>query len=392
MIDASGDVLYVGKARNLKKRVAAYASPGRLGPRLHRMVADTGGDGVRHHPHRGRGAAARGQPDQAAAPALQHPAARRQVVPLHPRHRRPCRSRGCSSIAAPQSRPGDYFGPFASTWAVNRTLTALQRAFLLRSCSDAVFAARTRPCLLYQIKRCSAPCVGRIGEADYAALVEEARAFLKGDSQRVQQELAQRMEAASARARLRGSGALPRPHPRADRGAVASGHQPRTASATPTSSPSQQAGSRRLRPGVLLPRRLQLRQPRLLSGQRRRRGRRRRCWRPSSASSTTAASRRRCILLSHALPNQALVAEALSVRAGRRVEVVDARSAAPSTTWSANAARQRPRGARPPAGRERLAAPAAGGAGPAARSGGAFRSASRSTTTATSAAPTRWGR
>jgi excinuclease ABC subunit C len=97
-----------------------------------------------------------------------------------------------------QSRKGDYFGPFASTWAVNRTLTALQRAFLLRSCSDTVFAARTRPCLLYQIKRCSAPCVGRISEEDYAGLVEQARDFLKGDTRRVQRDLASLMESASA--------------------------------------------------------------------------------------------------------------------------------------------------------------------------------------------------
>jgi len=95
------------------------------------------------------------------------------------------------------ARKGDYFGPFASAGAVNKTLNALQRAFLLRSCSDAVFAARTRPCLLYQIKRCSAPCVGRIDGAGYDELVAEARAFLKGDSQRVQQDLAMKMDAAS---------------------------------------------------------------------------------------------------------------------------------------------------------------------------------------------------
>src|SRR5262249_27442074 len=89
---------------------------------------------------------------------------------------------------------GDYFGPFASAGAVNRTVIALQRAFLLRSCSNSIFATRTRPCLLYQIKRCSAPCVGRIDEAAYARLVEEARSFLMGRSKEVQAQLAERMQ------------------------------------------------------------------------------------------------------------------------------------------------------------------------------------------------------
>ncbi|MCI0734799.1 MAG: excinuclease ABC subunit UvrC, partial [Beijerinckiaceae bacterium] len=96
-----------------------------------------------------------------------------------------------------RSRKGDYFGPFASVWAVNRTLNALQRAFLLRSCSDSFYANRTRPCLLYQIKRCSAPCTGEIGAADYAALVREARAFLSGRSRAVREHLALEMAAAS---------------------------------------------------------------------------------------------------------------------------------------------------------------------------------------------------
>jgi excinuclease ABC subunit C len=197
MMSADGEVLYVGKARNLKKRVAAYASPGRLGPRLHRMVVTTATmEFVTTH-------------TEAEALLLESNLIKR----LRPRYNiflRDDKSFACILVTGDhrfprvlkhrgaQSRKGDYFGPFASTWAVNRTLTALQRAFLLRSCSDTVFAARTRPCLLYQIKRCSAPCVGRISEKDYAGLVEQARDFLKGDTQRIQRDLAARMDSASA--------------------------------------------------------------------------------------------------------------------------------------------------------------------------------------------------
>src|SRR3546814_8346819 len=97
------------------------------------------------------------------------------------------------------NREGDYFGPFASAGAVNRTITALERAFLLRSCSDAVYATRTRPCLMYQIKRCSAPCVERISAPDYRDLVTQARRFLTGNSKEVQQQLAAKMEEAAGR-------------------------------------------------------------------------------------------------------------------------------------------------------------------------------------------------
>ena len=96
-----------------------------------------------------------------------------------------------------RKEPGRYFGPFASAGSVNRTLNQLQKAFLLRSCSDPMFESRTRPCLLHQIKRCSAPCVGLIGEADYAALVEDAVLFLSGRSTRVQESLAEAMAEAS---------------------------------------------------------------------------------------------------------------------------------------------------------------------------------------------------
>jgi excinuclease ABC subunit C len=92
---------------------------------------------------------------------------------------------------------GDYFGPFASTWAVNRTLNTLQKAFLLRSCSDSVLETRTRPCMLHQIKRCSAPCTGQISPDAYAELVDEARDFLRGRSKAVTQRIAADMNAAA---------------------------------------------------------------------------------------------------------------------------------------------------------------------------------------------------
>src|SRR6185369_16840376 len=96
-----------------------------------------------------------------------------------------------------RSRPGDYYGPFASAQAVHRTITALERAFLIRSCTDTVYESRTRPCLLHQIKRCAAPCTGEIAHGDYAELVREATAFLSGKSRSVKEELAAEMEKAS---------------------------------------------------------------------------------------------------------------------------------------------------------------------------------------------------
>ena len=106
--------------------------------------------------------------------------------------------RGSSSIAARRSLAGDYFGPFASAGAVFRTLNALQRAFLLRTCSDSFYANRTRPCLLHQIKRCSAPCTGEIALDDYANLVTEARDFLSGRSRAIKSRLGHAMNEAAA--------------------------------------------------------------------------------------------------------------------------------------------------------------------------------------------------
>jgi excinuclease ABC subunit C len=196
MLDARGDVLYVGKAKNIKKRVTAYARPGGLDTRIERMIAAT------------RTLEFVVTRTETEALLLEANLIKR----LRPRFNvvlRDDKSFPYILITtdhwAPQilkhrgarARPGQYYGPFASVWAVNRTVNALQRAFLLRSCSDPFFESRTRPCLLHQIKRCSAPCTKEIDYRDYAMLVREANEFLSGRSKTVKDELAGEMEKAS---------------------------------------------------------------------------------------------------------------------------------------------------------------------------------------------------
>jgi excinuclease ABC subunit C len=197
MLDRHGDALYVGKARNLRSRVQNYAHPAALSNRLRRMIAETAAmEIVSTH-------------TEAEALLLECNLIKRlmprfnvllrddksfPLIHLTADHAFPqlTKHRGAKSAG------GSYFGPFASAGAVNRTLITLQKAFLLRSCSDSIFANRTRPCLLHQIKRCSAPCVGRIGREDYAGLIEQAHAFLSGGSGAVQRRLAAEMQAAAA--------------------------------------------------------------------------------------------------------------------------------------------------------------------------------------------------
>jgi excinuclease ABC subunit C len=196
MIDAKGDVLYVGKAKNIRKRIIAYGRPTGYDPRIERMIAAT--------------AALEFVSTATETEALLLEA--NLIKRLRPRFNvllRDDKSFPHILITAdhwaPQilkhrgarTREGNYYGPFASVWAVNRTITALQRAFLLRSCSDGFFESRTRPCLLYQIKRCSGPCTREIDFAEYGELVREANAFLSGKSQAVKDELAAEMEKAS---------------------------------------------------------------------------------------------------------------------------------------------------------------------------------------------------
>jgi excinuclease ABC subunit C len=196
MLGSGGEALYVGKARSLKKRVVAYTQPHRLPERLRRMVSETSSvEIVTTH-------------TEAEALLLEANLIKRLkpkynillrddksypwlMITHHPRFARLTKHRGT------QTRDASYWGPFASAWSVNQTIQALQKVFLIRTCADTVFANRSRPCLLYQIKRCSAPCVGRISEADYAELVGQARGFLSGRAGTVQQDLARDMEAAS---------------------------------------------------------------------------------------------------------------------------------------------------------------------------------------------------
>jgi excinuclease ABC subunit C len=197
MIDQKGDVLYVGKARSLKKRVVSYARVAGQSGRLARMINATATmDFVRTRTETEAllleaNLIKRFRPrfnvllrDDKSFPyiliAEDHPA------PAIMKHR------------GARRRKGTYFGPFASAGAVGRTINALQKAFLIRTCSDAVFESRTRPCLLYQIKRCSGPCTNEIVPADYRALVEEAKAFLSGSSRQVKADLAAAMDSASA--------------------------------------------------------------------------------------------------------------------------------------------------------------------------------------------------
>ncbi len=198
MLNEQGEALYVGKARSLKKRVPAYTRFAQLPNRLRRMVSETRSmQIVTTH-------------TEVEALLLEINLIK-QLMPRYNVLLRDDKSFPHILIArdhefpqlikhrGAQKRPGNYFGPFASAGSVNRTLTAMEKAFLLRSCSDSIFKARTRPCLMFQIKRCSAPCVGKISTDEYASLVEEAFNFLTGNSQNIHDTMAERMNSAAER-------------------------------------------------------------------------------------------------------------------------------------------------------------------------------------------------
>ncbi len=198
MLDQDGTVLYVGKAKRLSRRLAAYTRLAGLPVRLQRMVQRTAE------------VVFVSTASEAEALLLEASLIKRYAPPFNIVLRD---DKSFPSILIRTDHPypqllkhrgarkaqGHYFGPYASAGAVNRTLVALQKAFLLRSCSDAEFASRTRPCLLYQIKRCAAPCVGRVAQEDYRALVEEAHRFLSGRSRGLEARIRREMETAAER-------------------------------------------------------------------------------------------------------------------------------------------------------------------------------------------------
>jgi len=198
MLNAANDVLYVGKAKNVRKRLASYARVTAPQPaRIQRMIAATVAVEIVSTATETEALLLEANLIKQLRPRFNVQLRDDKSFPyilITGDHWAPqiLKHRGA------QTRPGQYFGPFASAGAVNRTITALQRAFLVRSCTDSFFESRTRPCLLYQIRRCSGPCTGEIDFPGYTELVREAKDFLSGRSHAVKQQLAGEMEKASA--------------------------------------------------------------------------------------------------------------------------------------------------------------------------------------------------
>ncbi len=358
MIGAGGDVLYVGKAKNLKKRILAYARPTGLVSRIARMVAVT--------------ASIEFVSTATETEALLLEA--NLIKRLRPRFNvllRDDKSFPYILITAgerpPQilkhrgarNREGDYFGPFAAVNAVNRTITALERAFLIRSCSDAVFESRTRPCLLFQIKRCSAPCTGEISRPDYDELVREATNFLSGRSRAVKDELAEEMDRASEALDFERAAAL------RDRLAALSavqarqGINPRIVEEADVFAIYQDGGFNCIevfffRTGqnwgnrAYFPRADRTLSPEEVLG-------------AFLAQFYDDKPCPRLILLSHETEDCALLAEALSIKSGRKVEIISAAAGREARAGRACAG-QCPRGSGTQARRSGLAAAAALGA------------------------------
>ena len=195
MIDTAGNVLYVGKARHLKNRVSSYLNVGAQNTRIQRMVAQTASMEIISTRSEAEALLLEANLIKKFSPRynilLKDDKSFPYIFFSGDEFARISKHRGA------KTKKGRYFGPFVAAAAVNETLTLLQKAFLLRSCSDNVFKNRSRPCMLYQIKRCSAPCVGKISKGDYDALVGQAEAFLSGKSRLIQEGMIAEMQALS---------------------------------------------------------------------------------------------------------------------------------------------------------------------------------------------------
>jgi excinuclease ABC subunit C len=318
MLSEASEVLYVGKARSIRKRIASYAREAGHSNRIARMIGLT------------------------CSMVFVSTATETEALLLEANYIKQMKPRFnvllrddksfpyillSGDHAAPQltkhrgarNRKGDFFGPFASVWAVNRTLNALQRAFLLRSCTDSFYENRTRPCLLYQIKRCSGPCTGEISHEAYGELVTEARDFLSGKSRAVREALAGEMNAAAAELEFETAARL------RDRIAAlsaiqgAQGINPRTVEEADVFAIVEDAGQFAIE--VFFFRTFQ--------------NWGNRTYFPRADRSLTTGEvldaflaqfyedkpAPRCVLLSHEVENRAMLQDALSIRADRKVEV-----------------------------------------------------------------------
>ena len=319
MVGGGGEVLYVGKAKNIKKRIFAYARPSGHVSRIERMIAATASIELVSTATETEALLLEANLIKRLRPRFNVLLRDDKSFPyilLTRDHAAPriCKHRGA------RSRAGDYYGPFASAGAVHRTITVLERAFLLRSCSDSVYESRTRPCLLHQIKRCSAPCTGEISHSDYSELVTEARAFLSGRSRAVKEQLAAEMDRAAGALDFERAAAL------RDRLAALSAIQSqqginlRGIDEADVFAAHQDGGFTCIE--VFFFR----------AGQ----NWGNRAYFPKADRSLAAGEVLgeflaqfyddkpcpRCILLSHDVPERALLAEALSIRSGRKVEIV----------------------------------------------------------------------
>ncbi len=387
MLNAANDVLYVGKAKNVRKRLASYARASAPQPaRILRMIAATVDVEIISTATETEALLLEANLIKQLRPRFNVQLRDDKSFPyilITGDHWAPqiLKHRGA------QTRPGQYFGPFASAGAVNRTITALQRAFLVRSCTDGFFESRTRPCLLYQIRRCSGPCTGEIDFPGYTELVREAKDFLSGRSRGGEAGTGRRNGKGRGRARIRNRGALPRPPRGAVGDPVAARHQSAHAWRKPTCSPStRRAAIPASRCSSSAPDRTGATAPIF-------RARRN----PSPPEEVLASFLAqfyddkpppKLILLSHEIEESELLADALSIKAGFKVEVSTPAARREEGIDHARAD-QRARGAGPQARRYRDPGPAAAGAGRRRSACRIRRSGSRSTTTATSRAPTR---